>query len=826
MGIFGFIQKCLLNIFRFFWRIMPLCLWLFFSALTLGVVVGGIGYVAFNDSLPEVTSLKHSSLQVPLKVFSREGAFISEFGVQRRVPLNYEDLPQELIHAILATEDQDFFKHGGVDLHAIFRAVWSLIKTGEKRQGGSTITMQVARNFFLSRERSYVRKLREVLLAWKIEQTLSKKDILSLYANKIFLGHRSYGFGAAAEVYYGKKLNELTLPQFAMLAGLPQAPSRVNPITNPSKSLARRNLVLRRMLSEGYINENRFQQAVEASLVAIFHRPDSELHAPYVAEMVRQFVEKHYGDDAYRLGYRVYTTLSLSAQSAANSALRDALLTYDKRHGYRERELYVDLDELVESIVDIVKIALARVPVVSGLLPAVVIKVNEKEVIAMLSSGEPITISWPGLEWARSYITVDRLGPAPKKASQIVKRGDMIRVVAVDKGWQLSQVPSVSGAMVALNPNDGAILALVGGFNFQLSSFNRVSQAYRQPGSNFKPFIYSAAFDNGYTPATLINDAPVVFDDFELGASWRPENYSGKTFGLTRLREGLVHSRNLVSIRLLRALDIPPTIHYLTRFGFEPHRLPKDLALSLGSADLTPLSIVRGYSVFANGGFLVDPFFVDRIEDLQGNVVFQSEPKQICRDCPVDILSEEVDPLSSDNSVDSSEASSDVKFAPRVIEPANAYLVTHILQDVIKRGTGRRARVLKRSDLSGKTGTTNEQMDAWFSGYNSQIVATSWVGFDHPKPLGRRETGGKAALPMWIRFMQGVLDDIPETALVRPEDIVTVRIDSKSGLLARPHQQDAIFEVFQADNVPQDRPAHEAGFSDGPSMNNIEAELF
>ena len=777
----------------------------------LGALLAGAGvYWYLNPKLPSIDVLKDVKLQVPLRVYTRDAKLVAEFGEKRRIPLELRQVPELMIHAVLASEDERFYEHPGVDWQGLTRAVVHVLRTGEKGPGGSTITMQVARNFFLGREKTYIRKLNEILLALKIERELSKAEILELYLNKIFLGHRAYGVGAAAQVYYGKPLSELDLAQVAMIAGLPKAPSRFNPVVNPERAVSRRNYVLGRMLELKFITRKQHDAATAAPVSASVHGLAVEVEAPYVAEMARAFMEERLGEDAYTGGYRVFTTIDSRLQSAATAALRNALLEYDKRHGYRGAELKLDpslgRDTMLKALTDI--------PNVGGLYPAVVFSVGDKSVTVLTKNYGEVEIPWQGLEWAREYKDENRMGPSPKKAEDIVQVGDLIRVRRdQDKGiFELVQAPAVEGAFVSVDPNDGAILALSGGFDFYRSKFNRATQAERQPGSSFKPFIYSAAMEYGFTPASMVNDAPVVFNDPGIEAVWRPENYSGKFFGPTRIREALYKSRNLVSIRLVRAMGVDQTVDHVKRFGFDPSRLPKNLSIALGSLTVTPLELARGYAVLANGGFLIDPYIVDRAEDPDGVVIEESNPRRVCRQCelqqnPVETVTardEAIDGLvmQEPSSNWGLPAETGPPPAPRVISARNAWLMNSLMRDVIKRGTGRRALSLGRGDVAGKTGTTNDQRDAWFSGFNPEIVATAWVGFDQHEPLGRRETGGRAALPVWIDFMGVALKGREETFLEQPDGLITVRIDPDSGRLARSNDAKAVFETFYSERAP------------------------
>lgn len=826
---------------KFLFKFLRLSVIWLFSGFTIGVVLIAGAYVYLAPGLPSTDVLKDVQLQTPLRVLSRDGALIAEFGEKKRSPLKYSDAPDLLLKAVLAAEDNRFYEHPGVDYQGLLRAVVHLVKTGRKGQGGSTITMQVARNFFLSREKTYLRKISEIFLALKIEQEISKEEILELYINKIYLGHRSYGVSAAAQVYYGKNINDLRIDQMAMIAGLPKAPSTNNPIRNKRKAMTRRNYVLGRMFELAYINKEEYEQAIMTVDDASWHGLSIELEAPYIAEMVRAEMVKRYGQEAYAQGFRVYTTIDTRLQRFANGALRRTMTDYEYRHGYRGPESSIELtqalinalpaieppplnrpeeevvtaaviENLPEKLTYPLKQRLSEIPVVGGLLPAIVLHIEEKAITVLLRNGELLRVDWIGLKWARPYKDENTRGPAPKFAADIVKQGDIIRIhKTVEDKIKLSQIPVVTGAIVSLEPNNAAIKALVGGFDFYYSKFNRVIQARRQPGSNFKPFIYSAALDNGFTAASIVNDAPVVFDDAGLENAWRPENYSGKFFGPTRLRVGLMKSRNLISIRLLRAIGIKTAINYATKFGFAASHLPRDLSLALGSASVTPLELVTGYAGIANGGYRVMPYFIDRIEDDEGNIIFKNNPAQVCDECEKqpelelqeaiqkELLTETEMPQRAENEVEQQP----IKKAVRIMTEQNNYIMDSILSDVIRSGTGRRALRIGRKDLAGKTGTTNDQKDAWFSGYSSTLVTTAWVGFDNNRPLGSRETGSSAALPMWIYFMDKAMKGVPEEIKKVPAGIVTVKIDSETGLLAAQGQPNAIFEIFRTNNIPK-----------------------
>lgn len=789
-------------------RLLRISAYLLVSLSVVGCIAVGAGYFVLLSNLPSVQTLKDVDFQVPLRVFTADGALIATYGEKKRLPLRYDEVPQDLINAFVAAEDQRFFEHPGVDYQGILRAIWYLVRTGEKGPGGSTITMQVARNFFLTRDRSFIRKAKEILLALKIDRELSKQEILALYINKIYLGHHAYGVGAAAEIYYGKSPADLTLAQLAMIAGLPKAPSAFNPITDPNRALVRRSYVLSRMRETGFIDEARYRQAMAAPITAKLHAAGREVEARYMAEMARAFMTQRFGEEAaYSKGYRVYTTLQSKHQQVAVRALRDALYEYDERHGYRKPVDHIALGKTPmpprwREILD-------GYPKVADLRNALVLAVDRGGAkVVSEDQAAPWLLPWNGIRWAArkpNDRTADDQGQRPAAAAPVLKRGDVIRFRMTNTGPRLAEVPEVQGALASIVPSDGRITALVGGYDFGLSKFNRVTQAQRQPGSSFKPFIYSAALHSGFTPATLVNDAPVVFKDSTLEGTWRPQNYSGHFFGPTRLREALVHSRNLVSIRILQRVGIASTVEYLHRFGFTPNELPRNLSLALGSADVTLLEMARGYAVFANGGYRVQPYFIQQIVDGDGHSLFEAHPAVACTDC----MEQNALPAGAASTVQSPVVGAAVgagalgdSLAPRVISAENAYLLTTMLQDVIRRGTGRKALELGRSDLAGKTGTTNDQRDAWFSGFNSDLVTTVWVGFDQLQPLGRNETGAKAALPMWIEYMGGVLQGIPEQPLQRPSGLVTVRIDSRTGLVTTAANPNAMFETFRVGSVP------------------------
>lgn len=809
-----------------FTRFIRRSAYILIALMIIGLLTIIGGYLYLEPKLPSIKLLKDIKLQEPMRIYAKDGELISEFGEMKRIPLKYDQYPTHLINAIISAEDDRFFKHMGVDFQGLLRAAYLFARTGEKRQGASTITMQVARNFFLSREKTFLRKFNEILLSFKIEREISKKEILELYLNKIYLGKRAYGMEAAANVYYGKSLQQLNLAQITMLAGLPKAPSRYNPIINPARALIRRNYVLRRMRELNMIDNATYQESVVQPVSASLHISNSELDAPYVAEMVRAELLKLYGKAIYQSGYRIFTTINAKLQRAANRALKKGILDYDKRHGYRGAVAHTQIDE--NTTVQAGTALLKKHPRIGGLEPALVVALADKSIKVLFGNGSIEELPWSAISWAKPYIDDNHQGPPPKSAADIFQKGDVVYLLKAVDGSQLYQIPEVSGALLSLNPKNGDLLALVGGFDFFKSKFNRATQALRQPGSNIKPFIYSAALANGFTTASIINDAPVVFEDSNLESEWRPENYSGRTFGPTRLREGLVRSRNLISIRILRAMGVKKAIKHLSNFGFNPDQLPRDLSLALGSLSLTPYQLIHGYALLANGGFLIEPHFIQRIEDSSGNIIMQTDPAIACDEsCKKQIMLEignSVTPdtpiqagvtVEEDNQLPPSILQTPPIFAPRTISAQNIYLVRSMMQDVIKRGTGRRARALGRNDIAGKTGTTNEQRDAWFSGFNSDVVTTAWVGFDTPRSLGNRETGGRSALPMWIDYMKVALADSPDNPVTVPPGIVTIRINSETGKYTNANDPKAIFESFRIENAPQ--PEAESAINDDQS---------
>ena len=824
---------------RILLRLLRYALYLALAGALIGVLSLGTAYWLIAPRLPSVETLKDVRLQVPLRIYSADDKLIATFGETKRTPVRIQDVPEQLKQAFLAAEDADFYTHGGIDIGGIFRAVWLVATTGSKHvAGGSTITQQVARNFFLSPEVSYTRKLSEIFLAFRIENALTKDEIFELYLNKIFLGHRSYGVAAAAEFYYGKTLDQLTIPECAMLASLPKFPSTGNPISNPTRAFERRNYVLGRMLDNRFIDKATYDRSIAEPDTAFPHEPPVEVDAPYFAEMVRLEVMDRLGNEALTDGYIVKTTLDSVRQEAANHALRKDLVTYDRRHGYRGAEAHVDLPA-DSSKADWEK-ALIDYHTIAELVPGVVTHVDASSASVYLVDGKTVPLELSAVDWARPHIDEDRRGATPKHVDEVLKRGDIVRVernddsTKIDKDekttkpdktdkaerseWILTQLPAAEAAFVALDPEDGAIETLVGGFSFLRSKFNRVTQSNRSPGSGFKPFLYSAAFEHGFTPASVVNDAPLVFPDpSKPNGLWTPKNDDDTFQGPVRLREALVKSINLVSVRVLDAIGVHYAREYITRFGFSPDQIPESLSMALGTASVSPLTMARGYAVFANGGYLIDPYFVREIDDRDGKVVYTADPALACAACPQRQLADSaqpprpqaaaanaLNPIGSATAAPTSalHAPGEPHLAPRVIDVRNAYLVSSLMRDVIRRGTGAAAMVLKRNDLAGKTGSTNDHRDAWFTGFDGdRLVASCWVGFDDFGSLGRGEFGAKAALPIWIDFMRVALKDVPEQPFDMPPGISKVRIDPATGALASAADSGAILEVLKSEDV-------------------------
>ncbi len=817
-------------------RLTRITTWCLLAGISLGAMLLSSFYLYLRPGLPAVDQLVDIRLQTPLRVYSSDNRLIAEFGEKRRAPITIEQIPTIQLHAFMAAEDARFYEHNGVDFKGLLRAAVELVTTGSIRSGGSTITMQVAKNYFLSRDRTFIRKFNEILLAFQIERELPKSRILELYLNKIYLGNRAYGIQAAAQVYYGKSVNDLTLAQMAMLAGLPKAPSAYNPLANPERALIRRNWILQRMNELGFVSDDAYELASKAPITAFFHGAETELEADYVAEMARTEMVRRFGDEAYTEGYKVYLTVDSEKQIAANRALKSGLEDFDRRHGFRGPIAQLDDDQMETGDFDS---ALASFKSYDPLYPAVVTDVKDDAVNVYVSRLGAATMSFESMTWARRYKTQDLTGGKPANPGDVVSVGDVIYVKPIleaaqtdadtDAGTEaetlpevtLSQLPEIQGALISLNPQSGGILALTGGYSFQQSKYNRAMQAQRQPGSNFKPFLYLAALEKGNTAATLINDAPIVFDDSDLETTWRPQNSSGQFYGPTRLREALYRSRNLVSIRLLRSIGIDYTIDYLNQLKIDTTGMPHNLSLALGSGNLTPMEVARGFAVIANGGHDVTPYLIQKIEDSRGNILYGAPSVVFCdADCA----------RITDNTPTPDVGFPAIRTAPKLADERAVYIMHSILRDVIKRGTGRRALALNREDVGGKTGTTNEQRDAWFSGFNYNMATTAWVGFDQPKPMGRGEYGAVAALPVWLEYSKEAFKDQPPAYMPRPNGIVTVKIDPETGRRAAPGNPDATFELFREENVPpmeeQESETLRSRSEDGTSESLLPQELF
>ena len=779
-------------------------------------------YVYLRPALPDVGSLREVQLQVPLRVYTRDGRLIQAIGDQRRIPVSYEQLPKRLIQAFLATEDDRFFQHHGVDWQGILRAALANFKAGRISQGASTITMQVSRDMFLTPKRDMKRKMSEVYISLLMESEFTKEEIFSLYVNKIFLGQRAYGVAAAAEVYFGKTLDQLTLAEMATLAGIPTAPSVVNPVASAEASRVRRTHVLGRMRELGYITEAEYETANTSPVESRLHGPTIEVDAPYVAEMVRNEMQAKYGDSIYTAGFRVYTTIDGRLENAATVALRTGLLEYDRRHGWRGATAKVDPAKTA-SAADL-DLELEEYPVIGGLRPAIVQSVEDKSAKIYVKNLGPVTLPWEKLAWARRELPDEKVDRAPTQAADIFSRGDVIYTVGNSRETlQFVQVPEVQSALVSVDPKDGAVVALVGGFDFFQSKFNRVTQARRQPGSGFKPFVYAAAFDRGYTPASIVLDAPIVIDSAGMEQAWRPKEDENEFYGPIRLREALAHSRNLVSVRIVRDIGVDYTRNYVGRFGFDKSQVPDDLTMALGTASLSPLQMAAGYSTFANGGFKVTPYYIDHIEDGSGKVLVQADPQIACAECgrvvapPVSTGK----PAANSRAAFLDEGPHDGKtviaaknLAPQVLRPQVAYLLADMMVDVIRHGTGVRARALNRDDIAGKTGTTNDAHDAWFNGFNGDLMTTVWTGFDQDRSLGEREQGATVALPIWVFYMHEALAGAPRHWVPVPDGIVTVRISPETGLLTSADNPNGILEKFIEGNLPK------AEIYEGPNKEN------
>ena len=826
----------------------------------IAAVIGAWYYVA--PGLPPAETIREIPLQIPLRIFSRDGRLIEEVGERRRVLVTYEEVPPHVVDAFVAAEDRRFFVHPGVDYRGILRAGFNYLRTGSLSQGGSTITQQLARDYFLTRERLFARKLREAFLAYKIEQEFTKEEIMALFLNKMFFGQRAYGVAAAAQVYFGKNLKDINVAEAATLAGVLPAPSDYNPVRSPSRASGRRDYVLTRMNDLDYIDDDEYDEAMEFPMESRLYGTANELSAPYVAEMVRREMLDRYGEATYAAGYKVVTTLDSDLQRAANYSLRNGLYEFTRRRGYRGPVAHLELDpETLASPYDEwpdeLRLALGDYGNPGGLIVALVVSVDEeKSADIVLQNGVSETLAWYGISWAKPFIDNETTGPAPQTAADVLTPGDVIYVMPITLGgYALAQPPVAQAAVVSVDPTDGAITSLAGGFDFTISKFNRVTQAYRQPGSSFKPFIYSAALEQGNTAATIVLDAPVVINSSTLERLWRPVNYSGRFYGEQRVREALVRSMNLASVRLLlNNTGIGNAVRHLAPFGFGDAALPRNGSLALGGGNASPLDMAQAYATFANGGYAVKPYVIDTIRGADDELLYRADPMVVCPQCEPDeeglagpdeaiadaypegvappddfyagegdyddelkgrpeggfqMTLEQMALVGETYQPDATAAPAlfeSVNLAPRIITPQNAYLIQDMMRDVIRRGTGRRAwRELGRRDLSGKTGTSNDRRDAWFGGFQTSLVAVVWVGYDEELPLGPGEEGSRTALPIWIEFMRRALDGVPEEIMPMPEGMVNVRINRLTGCRASANDnlEDVMFEVFREDMAPQ-----------------------
>ena len=802
-------------------------------ALVLAVAAIGIGgYYYVAPSLPRAEELRNVKIQVPLQVYSRDGRLIWEFGEIKRTPVAYADIPPLLVKAVLAAEDEHFFEHSGVDYRGVLRGIFNEISPSGRNVGGSTITQQLPRQLNVTSRaglssgfQRFVQKFREWILAFRIEREFTKQEILELYMNTSFFGQRSYGVVTAARTYFGKDLGELSVAEVALLAGIPNRPTDFNPIASIERATARRAYVLRRMNETGAITSADYQAALTEPVLGKRYGTETQLDAPYVAEMVRAEMYRKFGPAAYTAGFKVTTTIDSRLQKAANLAMHNTLLAYDERHGYRGPLGHVDLPpsgaEGGPSSGADLRGVLDDYPNVVDYEAAVVLAVEPQSARVFFAGRREQTIDFEAVSWAAPFINDDAVGTKPTSMQEVLKRGDIVRFRHDAAGsWRLAQIPEVEGAFASVDPQDGSVVALTGGFDFYLSNYNRATQARRQPGSSFKPFVYSAALQNGFTAATIVNDSPVEGEyQAELERVWRPENFAGKYYGFVSLRFALQHSLNSVSIRITKAMGLPTAVRYVRKFGFDDTAIPNNLSIALGAGGIAPLDLVTGYATFANGGYRVEHHFIERIANANGDVLYEADPVLVCADCGLqasapsraDDCSKPPPPPATAKPEppalisDVTELFAPLRVAPRIITPQNAYLMTDLLQGVVRPGgTGAAAgREIKRSDLAGKTGTTNEGHDTWFVGFNSDVVAAAWVGFDEDRSLGGAEQGGVTAIPMWIDYMREALAGMPEHTLARPPGIVEYRINPTSGQIANDATRDTVFEKFDIDNVPE-----------------------
>ena len=820
----------------------------------VAAITGAYYFVA--PALPKAETIRDIPLQIPLRIYSRDGYLIDEIGERRRIPVTFDEVPEHVVNAFVAAEDQRFWEHPGIDYRGVVRAFSQLAMTGDIQSGGSTLTQQLARDYFLTREQSFVRKLNEAFLAWKIEQQFSKQQIMAFFLNKMFFGQRAYGVAAASQVFFNKELEDLTLAEAATLAGVLPAPSRLNPVSGPEGALSRRGYVLGRMRHLDYISEAEYAAAMAEPLESRLYGAAIELNAPYVGEMVRREMLKRYGDDVYNAGYQVVTSLDSRLQRAANYALRNGLLQFTMRRGYRGPLAAIQLPEDFADLEpaqwpDDVREQFDRYAPGGTSVALVTATAEDNSATIVFADGSTDRIPWRGMSWAKPFIDRETTGPDPERVTDVVSPGHVVFVMpAEDDFWALAQAPEAQGAVVSMDPRDGAITALAGGFDYTVTKFNRATQAFRQPGSAFKPFIYSAALEHGNTPATVVDDSPVVVRSSELERDWRPLNYTGRFYGPTRLREALTKSMNLVSVRLLlRHTGVGNAIRHIRKFGFNDAALPRNGSLALGGGNATPLDVAQGYAILANGGYAIRPYVIDRIYGPEGEALHRAAPDIVCAACEIDdddlvrpdaIDDEEPMPLGAMAEVAMTyqpdagaapELFTDVPAAERVISAQNAFLIQDMMRDVVRRGTGARAgRELGRSDLSGKTGTSNDRRDAWFGGFNSDMATVVWVGYDDDQPLGPREEGSRTALPVWIDFAKIAYQGVPIRQMPQPEGIVSVRINPVTGCPARAGEAGAMFEYFREGQVPECDDAVDPGAifdaEDDDSEEPVDESLF
>ena len=783
---------------RFVLKFAAWCIGVGFSALCVNLAAL---FLYLDPQLPDAESYRHYRYETPLRILTHDGKLLAEFGERRLLPIAIEDAPELYLKGVIATEDKRFFEHGGIDWISLANDMVELLFKPDVLRGASTITMQLPRNVAdLSRGQTLIRKVKEMLLALKIERELTKEEILELYINVVPFGKRAYGIQAASFTYYGKSPDELNLAQLAMLAGIPKRPEAGNPINGPEWALDRRNLVLRRMRDTGVITLAQYDEAVEAPITARVHTRQLDLHAPYPAEIARQELLGRYGDEIYT-GFSILTSIDLEQQEAAQIAVTSELESYDRTYGYRGEEDKLDLDQPNEVLLG----QLAGYPMIRDLEAVLVTEISERQAKVLRVDGSTIDIPWAGISWAKKALDNALVGERPRRAGDVLDVGDVIRIRNNEGTWELSQIPAVSGALVALNPNTGGITALVGGYSFEINQYNHATQAKRQPGSGFKPFVYSAALHNGVTPASVYLDGPLVFEDASLEGAYRPKNDGGTFRGPTRLREALYRSINLVSIRVLTSVGGDRVIDYLPRFGFETTNMPSSAQIAIGGGNLaySPLEMASAYSVFANGGYKIQPHLIERVIGRDGSVIYEPRFPAVCEDC--EIGSGFVSRPSQISATVEGYSVDQRPVAPRVLDDRNVFLMNSMLRDVVNKGTGSRAKALNRTDLAGKTGTTDEALDTWFNGFHPNLVATAWVGFPNLQSLGKYEFGSTRPLSIWIGFMKEALKNEPESPLQQPTGIVKTRIDPTTGALATHSQQDAIFEYFRDEYSPANK---------------------